>query len=214
MTGLIIAMIFASVILLVLLSSLSVTLSINDKVVFRVNFLGICVFDINSKKKKNSSLKKKEKTSNKGLTDVLKEYAANKNNKELIVEIFSIFKELCIKFSKLLKHTRFKKLEVDFRISSNDAAKTAILYGNACSVVYSLVALLKSACNFDHKKIKVSADFSSETINLSMLCNIKIKTVYIVSFAISVFYSIIKTKLGEFKNGRTKHWSYNECYSW
>ena len=199
MTGLIIAMIFASVILLVLLSSLSVTLSINDKVVFRVNFLGICVFDINSKKKK------KEKTSNKGLTDVLKEYAANKNNKELIVEIFSIFKELCIKFSKLLKHTRFKKLEVDFRISSNDAAKTAILYGNACSVVYSLVALLKSACNFDHKKIKVSADFSSETINLSMLCNIKIKTVYIVSFAISVLYSIIKTKLGEFKNGRTKH---------
>lgn len=205
MTGLIIAMVFASVILLVLLSSLSVTLNINDKVIFRLSFLGICIFDINFKKKKKSSLKKKEQTSNKGLTDVLKQYAANKNNKELIIEIFSIFKELCIKFYKLLKHTRFKRLEVDLKISSDDAAKTAIIYGNVCSVVYSLVALLKSACDFDHKKIKVSADFSSETINFSMLCNIKIRIVYIVAFAISVLYSIIKTKLGELKNGRTKH---------
>ncbi len=205
MTGLIIALVFASVISLVLLSSLSVTLNIVDKVIFRLSFLGICVFDINSKKEKKISLKKKEKKSNKGLTDVLKQYAANKNNKELIIEIFSLFKELCIKFSKLLKHTKFKRLEVDLRISSNDAAKTAILYGNVCSVVYSIVALLKSACDFDHKKIKVSADFSSETINFSMLCNIKIRIVYIVAFAISVLYSIIKTKLGELKNGRTQH---------
>lgn len=205
MTGLIIAIALVSVILFLLLSSLSVTLNIVDKVVFKVSFLGISIFDINSKRKRKTSSKKKDKKSQEEIVDVLKKYAANKSNKDLIIEIFLVFKELCIKFSKILKHVRIKKLEVNLKIASNDAATTAILYGNVCSVVYSVVALLKSACDFDHKKIKVSADFFSETISFSMLCNIKIRIAYIVYFAISVLYSIIKTKLGEFKNGRTQH---------
>lgn len=203
MTGFIIAIVLVFVIGFLLLSSLSVTLNINDKVFLKVSFLGICIFNINPKSNRKTSLKKKDKTPKDSIIDVLKQYASNKNNKELVLEIFSILKELCIKFYKILKHVRVRKLEVDLIVSSNDAAKTAILYGNICSVVYSLVALLKSACEFDHKKIKVSADFSSENMNFSMLCNIKIRMVYIVTFAISLLYSIIITKLGELKNGRT-----------
>ncbi len=203
MIGIIIAIIFAGIIVLLLTSSLSVTLNITDKVYFKVSLLGICIFDINSSNKKEASVKKKDDSEKKGLTTLLKEYTGNKNNKELIFDILSLFKELCLKFSQILKHVRVKKLEVDLKIASDDAAKTAILYGNACSLVYSVVALLKSASDFDHKKITVSADFSSETMSLSMLSNIKLRIIYILGFAISVARSIIKIKVGEIKNGRT-----------
>lgn len=205
MTGIIIAILFAGIIVLLLTSSLSVTLNITDKICFKVSLLGICVFDINSVKDKKTSAKKKSRSDKKGLTSLLKEYADNKDKKELVFDMFSLFKKLCIKFSKLLKHVRIKKLEVNLKIASDDAAKTAILYGNACSIVYSLVALLKSACGFDHKKIAVSADFSSDKIDLTMLSNIRIRVIYIVYFAISVAYTIIKMKLGEIKNGRPQH---------
>ena len=103
MTGFIIALVLVFVIGFLLLSSLSVTLNINDKVFLKVSFLGICIFNINSKSNRKTSLKKKDKTPKDSIIDVLKQYASNKNNKELVLEIFSILKELCIKFYKILK---------------------------------------------------------------------------------------------------------------
>lgn len=205
MTGLYIALAFIGIIVFILTSSLSVAFNITDKVYFKVSFLGLCIFDINSKKKHKKQSKEKSNIEKKQFTSVLKEYASNKNNKELIFELLSLIKELCVKCSKLLKHVNVKRLEFNLKIASDDAAKTAILYGNACSIVYSIVALLKSACDFDHKKIMVSADFSSEQISLKLLCQIKIKLIYVITFAVSVLYSLIKIKLGEIKNGRSQH---------
>ena len=104
------------------MSSLSVTFKITDKVIFKVSVLGICIYDINSNKNKKQNVEKKITTSKKGFSDILKDYAKNKNNKELIFELFSLIKELCVEFSAILKHIRIKKLEVNLKIAEEGLA--------------------------------------------------------------------------------------------
>ena len=201
MIGLIIVMTFVCIILLLLLSSLKITFNICDGVDFRVSFLGISLFSLKENKPvKNKSEKSKGKSK---LTNTLKEYSKGKSRKLLVEEILFILKELCVKFVKLLKHIRFKKLDFNLIVASDDAAKTAIRYGKVCSVVYSICGMLGSAKRFNAKKIKVSTDFSSEQMTLILKSTIKIRLLFLVGFAVSTAFSIIKLKLGEVKNGRS-----------
>lgn len=201
MIGLIIATVFVCIILTLLFSSLKITLSISDTVIFKLSYLGIPLFSFD----KNKPVKKKKEKhkDNKSFTEVLKDYTKGKSRKKIIQEILTVLKELCVKFGTVLKHLRFKKLEFDLTVASSDAATTAIAYGNICSLVYSLSGMLGSAYNFDAKKIKVSADFASEQVKFILNCQVKIRIVYLVRFALSTVLSIIKLKLGEVKNGRT-----------
>lgn len=197
--ALIIAAIFVGIIFVLLISSLKITFRLSDSVIFYITFLGFRIFDINSKPKtKKSEDKEKGK-----LTGVLKEYAKGKSRKKLVGEILVILKALCEKFIKLIKHIRFNKLEFSLTVASDDAAKTALAYGTACSVVYSICGMLSSAYKFNPKKVNVSADFSTEQITLKVNTVIKIRLIHLVKFALSTAFSIIKLKLGEVKNGRT-----------
>ena len=63
--------------------------------------------------------------------------------------------------------------------------------------------MLGSAKGFNAKKIKVSTDFSSEQMTLILKSTIKIRLLFLVGFAVSTAFSIIKLKLGEVKNGRS-----------
>ena len=206
MIGLIIAIIIVLLIAFLLLSSLTVVFNIDEQIVLEVKFLGISLFNFNSKHKANNkpSVKKTaaKKNDKKKLTSVLKEFAKGKSKKELIEEILEIIKELCVKFGRLLKHIKFKKLEFNLTVASSDAATTAILYGNLCAVVYSICGMLSTAYNFDAKKVKVLTDFTSENMKIMLKSKIKVKLIYLVAFAISAAFSIIKLRIGEVKNGR------------
>ena len=197
MIALIIAAAVVGIIFLLLISSLKITFRLSGSVVFYITFLGIKVFDINAKPKKE------KKQDEKKLTGVLKEYAKGKSRKKLVGEILEIVKSLCVKFGKLIKHLRFKKLEFDLTVACDDAAKTAIAYGSICSVVYSICGMLASAYNFNPKKVNVSADFSADKMSLKVNTVIKVRLIHLLKFALSTAVSIIKLKLGEVKNGRT-----------
>ena len=199
MIALIIAAVVVGIIFLLLISSLKITFRLSETVVFYVTFLGVRIFDINAKPKR----KKEKKQEEKKLTGVLKEYAKGKSRHKLIGELLEIIKSLCAKFVKLVKHLRFRKLEFDLTVATDDAAKTAIVYGSVCSVVYSICGMLASAYDFNPKKVNVSADFSTDKMSLKVNTVIKIRVIYILKFALSTAVSIIKLKLGEVKNGRT-----------
>lgn len=198
--GLIIAAILLCILLILLLSSLKITLNICDGVEFKINFLGINIFNL---KKKHKRKKQKNGKEDKKLIGVLKEYTKDKSRKKLVEEILYILKEICVKFGRLLKRIRFIKLDFDLTVASGDAATTAIRYGSICSVVYSICGMLESTYNFDAKKIKVTADFTSEQMKLELKSVIKVRLIHLINFALSSVFSIIKMKIGEVKNGRT-----------
>ncbi|MBQ1186721.1 MAG: DUF2953 domain-containing protein [Clostridia bacterium] len=206
MIGFIIAVAIVLLITFLLLSSLTIIFNIENKITLKVKFLGICLFNFNPNKKAKSASHKKvseKKQNKKTLTSTLKEYAKGKSKRELVQKILEIIKELCIKFGRLLKHLKFEKLNFNLTVASDNAATTAILYGNLCAVVYSICGMLGAAYNFNPKNINVSADFASEQMNLILVSKVKVKLIYIIVFLISAIFSIIKLRIGEVKNGRT-----------
>ena len=194
------------IIAVVLLSSLKIVLSIDDKIIFKVSFLFITFVNYDSSKKKKKIkkvVKKKHKKKNKkSLVDTLKNYAASKSKKELIGEIFGYLKIVLSRFKALLKHTRFKKAVLDLTVATDDAANTALLYGKLCSLVYPVISLLDAAMKFDPKSISVKTDFASSEIKFSMSGILKVKLIYILGFIISIAFTIIKSKIGDINNGK------------
>ncbi len=207
MLGVTIALSVVGIIALLLISSLCFKVKVSDTVYFSVSYFGINLFtfdpNIKDSKNKSKNSNSSKEQSKKKITNTLKEFAKGKTRKELIEEVLLLIKDLCVKFVKLLKHIRFNRLEFSLVVASLDAAKTAILYGNMCAIVYSICAALNSAYNFDAKKVNVSADFSSEEMKMNLNSIFKIKLIYVIQFIIKSAFSIIKLRMGEVKNGRT-----------
>ena len=204
MIGWIVFFSILAVFALLLLSSLKITLDIGEKAVFKIEFLFLKLFDIDSKKtsgsiKEKKKLKKKDK---KSIVDTLKDYASSKHKAELFFEIIEYLKIALIKFKKLLSHTRFNKAVLDLTVATEDAADTALLYGKVCSAVYPIVSVLDTAMKFDPKHISVKTDFASTQIKFYMSGVIKVRVIYLVGFVISTAVSIIILKLGDINNGK------------
>lgn len=197
---------------LLMLSSVKLSLDIEEKALFSVSILGIVLFSFDSSDKKDlpkktGSAHQKSSPAKKDnkLISLLKEYASSKNKGELIGEIFELLKQICVRFKALLKHVRFKKIDLDLTVASSEAAETAILYGKLCSVLYPVITLLDTAIDFDPKRIAVRCDFTADSITLRLQGVIKLRICFILAFAFSLAFSIIKLKIGDLKNVGTQH---------
>lgn len=209
MVVLIIATIVVAVLLCILLSSVKVSLQIDDGVALNVYFSLFKVYSLKpDKKAKKTANKIAENKANKNgskqkISDVLKKYAKSRSNFELIEELFNILRVILSKFKKLLSHTHFDNVKLFLSVASDDAAQTAILYGRICSVIYPCVEALENFVHFSPKNLSVKADFSSEKPSLSFSCVVRVRAFYILCFIISLLFTIIKNKIGDTKNGRS-----------
>lgn len=205
MTGFIITILILSVIFLLLLAPLKIVLRLNNSAYFKVKYLGITLYNVNSEKKQHKK-KTQEKISAPKKTkfkELLKKYSDGKSKAEILKELLDIIKTFFESFKRFIKHIVFKNINFELTIGSDEAAKTAILYGGFCTVVSSLVTLLSNSRNFKPSNIAVKTDFSSEQISVLLDCTIKIKLLYILAFAFSLALKLLKNKIGEMKNGRT-----------
>ena len=206
MTGWIIVLSIIFLLLLLLLSSLKIALKIDEKAYFKVTLLGFKLHSLDKKSKKPKSSKKvKAKdlgNDSEGFSNLLKRYCKENDKSVIIKEIIEFLQFFFSKFKRFMSHIRFKNLMFDMTVATDDSAKTAILYGSVCSAVYSLVTLLSNASHFDPEKISVCSDFTSEKFKVFIYCIIKIRLCFILAFAFSMLFKVIKIKLGEINNGR------------
>ena len=198
-----------TLIILLLLASLKVVFSVSDTVMVKVKYLFFTFFSFDSSKKETPDKKEVKNESapadqNKksGLKEMLKKYSEGKKKPELILELIDFFKGLLVRLKKLICRMRFYSFSFYLSIGSDEAAKTAVTYGAACSAIYPLITLLSSAKNFSAEKIIIKTDFASDETVFSSSGQISIRLVYIVAFLASVAFFIIKTKIGDFTNGR------------
>ncbi len=205
MIGWIIFLVIVLILALLLISSVKISFHISDKVLFSVSYLGFSFFKFDSSlpkaTEKKSSVTKKKEDKNESFTSFLKKYAASKKKSDLVKELFEIIKIILLRFKKLIGKIRFKNFSLDLTVASEDAAKTAILYGEICSVVYPVLSMLSSCLHFFLKSISVRTDFTSDEIKIKLSSVIKIRICSLLSFALSTAFSIIKLKLGDLKNG-------------
>lgn len=144
------------------------------------------------KKKSEKIQKPKEEKSNK--KDLLK------NLNDILAFAFKSIKRV----GRMLSHLKLKKLDFYLTVSSDDAFNTSIYYGELCSVVYPLNALICSAV--DRKKVNMSVSANYDVINpeLKFYFSASIRIFFAVVAAIMILSDFLKSGIlkGENKNER------------
>ncbi len=101
-------------------------------------------------------------------------------------------------FKSFGKHLRIEAVRMKITVASEDAAKTALLYGAVCQSVAYLVEILSAITNFKAKhreKISVEADFLSEksTADIHLVFRLRVWHVFAMLFA--ALFGFIRKKL-------------------
>lgn len=191
-------MIWAVVLLILLLTVVFLTRKATAVIVFdegvfiTVKVAGFTLYryprNIGDKVKKNLKRESKQSEGKNGFFGQLKEKHGFIG---AIVFILKIVKNTIARLGRVVSRIRIDVLHIDLTVASDDAAKTAIIYGQVCSALYPVVALLDSKNHISDKKVNVSADFGC--INPDLKVNIKVHTraIYLLS-AILLFVSDIQ----------------------
>lgn len=110
-------------------------------------------------------------------------------------EIFLFIKALVTRLKKQLKKIKIKRLCLDIRVASADAAQTAIEYGAVCSAVYPVLSLIGTLTDVKMKKINIYADFNSEKSDFGFSAVIRTKAVFLIIMAFTAFSEYNKFKM-------------------
>ena len=111
-------------------------------------------------------------------------------------EIFILIKAVLQRLKGSLKHIAVRKLCLDIRVASGDAATTAIEYGAVCAAVYPVLTLIDGIANVKMKNINVFSDFNSGGSHFGCSVVVRVRIIYLIVIAFGVFseYNIFKTR--------------------
>ena len=111
-------------------------------------------------------------------------------------EIFILIKAVLQRLKGSLKHIAVRRLCLDIRVASGDAATTAIEYGAVCAAVYPVLTLIDGIANVKMKNINVFSDFNSGGSHFGCSVVVRVRIIYLIVIAFGVFseYNIFKTR--------------------
>lgn len=190
--------IFAAVLLLIaaiLLLPVSAYLEYNNDFFFDFKFSGINVFS--SKKEKKQTAKKSTKKTVKKTPPQEKKENQFKTSFEIlkkkkgfsgaVKEIFALLNDCLKHLGFLLKTFKFRKVEFNLNVATENAAKTAIEYGALCSAIYPTLSFFQSIGNVKYKKINVKSDFESQKANFDFSLAINSQILFLIIAAFKVY---------------------------
>lgn len=189
---------------LVLLVSLlflpvSVHLKFEDGFFAKIKVAGIKVYDI--KPGKDIKTPEPKDTESDSKAEQQTENAFKRLKKKLgfagaVKELFAFIKAVLKRLKGVLRHLYFKKLRVDIKVASGDAADTAIQYGAVCAAVYPVLSFIDTSSNVQMKQIDVSADFKSESSEMAFSVIVKMRIIFLIrgAFALLSEYNNFKLR--------------------
>lgn len=148
----------------------------NDlNVYLRVLFIKYAIFPEKEKKFNEKKYGKKMAKKKKSQEPVIKEKSDSDLKPSLLDKITYIKELLSVFLKSFSRHLRVNLKWLKIKIASDDAAKTAIMYGAVSGVVASILELIDSYTNLKALKegtVSVEPDFTSEkceaSINISL----------------------------------------------
>ena len=148
--------------------------------------------DIKEPKPDNESDKKVKKQTEKAFDKLKKKHGFA----GAIREIFAFVKAVLERLKGSFRHIAIRKLCLDIKVASGDAATTAIEYGAVCSAVYPILTLLDGLDNVKMKSINVSSDFNSADSFFGFSVVARVRIVYLIIMGFGVFseYNKFKTR--------------------
>lgn len=199
--------VFLSVLLLlVLIFSVSITVyvSIKDEIKIEVGALGIRyrAFLSEEKPKKKKEKEKPEKEPQKEAEQAIKEKKPNeKSFSETVDFVLKLFKSVFPNAVGMLKRLRFLNIRIYMSVACDDAADTAIRYGEANAMIMSVLAALSSNFKTTVKACKIRPDFVRETSLYDISFKCKLRLCHVLFAACGMLGKFIKNFVFTAKKG-------------
>lgn len=143
-------------------------------------------------KKAKKKQKKKVSTTGKNKSKIAKIFSSPSEIPEFLSDAADIMILLTSKFSRRLK---IRIMSCNIRIGSDNAAKTALLYGSICSGINALSALLTQFTRFDDRDIEnvnVYPDFLYEKLDCEIHIRFSLRPGQIFTFLFSALPEILR----------------------
>lgn len=143
-------------------------------------------------KKAKKKKKKKVSTTGKNKSKIAKTFSAPSEIPDFLSDAIDILTILSSKFTRRLK---VRILRCCVRVGSDNAAKTALLYGGICSGINAFAAMLTQFTRFDPsdtENISVYADFLYEKLDYDLHLRISLRPGQIFTFLFSALPEIFR----------------------
>ncbi len=166
-----------------------------DSFVVKIKVLGIPITVFPQKEKPQSEEKKKKPKEEKEKTGKFSKIKGILESKGLS-GLLDFFKELAGVAAgtgkKLFSHLVIYQLSVDISISNEDAAKTAIQYGQACAVVYPAMSMITTVAKCKQSHVCVIADFDDKKTKADFRLKAGMRPIFVLTAGISGLIRLIK----------------------
>ena len=161
----------------------------------KIKVLGIPITVFPQKEKPQSEEKKKKPKEEKEKTGKFSKIKGILESKGLS-GLLDFFKELAGVAAgtgkKLFSHLVIYQLSVDISISNEDAAKTAIQYGQACAVVYPAMSMITTVAKCKQSHVCVIADFDDKKTKADFRLKAGMRPIFVLTAGISGLIRLIK----------------------
>lgn len=104
-----------------------------------------------------------------------------------VKKLFGFFKVCLGDIKNLLRHIKIKSICLNLIYGSDDAADTAIKYGEICSAVYPVLAFFDTAENVEFKQINLSSDFGSPAAEFNISLKLKTRIFFLIISAFKLY---------------------------
>ena len=166
-----------------------------DSFVVKIKVLGIPITVFPQKEKPQSEEKKKKPKEEKEKTGKFSKIKGILESKGLS-GLLDFFKELAGVAAgtgkKLFSHLVIYQLSVDISISNEDAAKTAIQYGQARAVVYPAMSMITTVAKCKQSHVCVIADFDDKKTKADFRLKAGMRPIFVLTAGISGLIRLIK----------------------
>lgn len=186
-----------------LIIPVSAELRFHDKLFALVRYGGIKVFDTSKNPEKTKKLaaahgkkdtengKKKKKPKKKSFIAEIFE----KNGKIAGIKFCArLIKAAILKIIWVIRKIKFRDLILNICVSSDDAANTAIAYGEVCAVVYPVINLLDNVTTLTVKEVDVRTDFDKLSPDIEAAVILKTRLIYSLIALTSLYFTYRRLK--------------------
>ena len=178
---------------IILICPVILDLRFQDDLLIRVRILGIPFRVFQEKETDTLPIKKKEKErEKKGKLSKIKVILERKGVSglfELIMELKSIVTGIG---RNLFSHVVVYRLSLDIAVSNEDAAQTALQYGQACAVIYPTVNAIQTVTKCKITHVCVIADFEEKESKADFHLTAGIRPIFVIIAGIGSFLKLIK----------------------
>lgn len=168
-------MVLILLILLILILPIGIIIKHDEKTKIKLK-IWFLSFDLSPKNKSDEN----EKNNDSDLDS--KENKGNKfsfgkmiKKNGLLGSVKFVYKLICVSLKtlkKLLRHVKIKELDLNIEITGEDAAKTAVKYGQVSSVVYGVLGIITSATTPKNYSVSIKPNFLETKDRLRFKLNV------------------------------------------